>query len=401
MTLLLQLYANLPTCFPGHERRLYIFSCKRKACRRKDGSVRVVRATKGTARTQKEKDDAAINAQHKMDEMRRSEHDKQTTRELLDSGPRLGDSIFSSNFKTASDARQNPFARHGKQKPESPLDDHYHRPLANPFAPASTGGPIYNNMPPASAHINSSTPKEQASSPPKAQSEPQDLATTFAQKARINSPTTTQPTPHPKAPWPNESELPRAYPSYHLDADYETLDPTPPSSASASKPSNMEIDPTDSAIDVFDKEAFESTLDKTFQKFADRVAQNPEQVLRYEYSRQPLLYSITDAVGKIFHIPHPDENNMNGVKTTGTKPKGMPKCTNCGTARVFEVQLMPEAIAQLEVEEEGLDGMEWGTVIVGVCGKDCGERGVEKGNWGWVEEWCGVQWEEVVKTGRS
>lgn len=59
---------------------------------------------------------------------------------------------------------------------------------------------------------------------------------------------------------------------------------------------------------------------------------------------------------------------------------------------------MPHAIAELEVEgeEDGLEGMEWGTVVLEVCGRDCAERGVggRDGEVGWVEEWVGVQWEE-------
>ncbi len=62
---------------------------------------------------------------------------------------------------------------------------------------------------------------------------------------------------------------------------------------------------------------------------------------------------------------------------------------------------MSQAIAELEVEDEGLEGMEWGTVVLGVCEKDCEERGVEAGEVGWVEEWVGVQWEEDEKAGRS
>jgi pre-rRNA-processing protein TSR4 len=57
---------------------------------------------------------------------------------------------------------------------------------------------------------------------------------------------------------------------------------------------------------------------------------------------------------------------------------------------------MPEAIQELEVEEDGLDGMDWGTVIVGVCERDCQEKGVEVGEAGYVEEWTGVQWEELT-----
>src|ERR1700760_2162460 len=46
MSLLLQLNGDLPEQFPGHERRLYVFCCKRKTCRRKDGSVRSFRGSR-------------------------------------------------------------------------------------------------------------------------------------------------------------------------------------------------------------------------------------------------------------------------------------------------------------------------------------------------------------------
>ena len=78
----------------------------------------------------------------------------------------------------------------------------------------------------------------------------------------------------------------------------------------------------------------------------------------------------------------------------------MPQCPNCGASRVFELQLVPQAIAELEMEEEGREGREWGTVILGVCARDCAERGVGAGDVGWVEEWVGVQWEEDAKAGK-
>ncbi len=53
------------------------------------------------------------------------------------------------------------------------------------------------------------------------------------------------------------------------------------------------------------------------------------------------------------------------------------------------------------MEEEGLEGMEWGTVLLGVCERDCGEREVEDGDVGWVEEWVGVQWEESGEVRRG
>ncbi len=141
-----------------------------------------------------------------------------------------------------------------------------------------------------------------------------------------------------------------------------------------------------------DKDVYEDTIDKTFQKFADRMSQNPDQVIRYEFKGQPLLYSKSDTVGKLVapgkHTENAKVNTSNG---SGSK---LPRCGNCGAGRVFEVQLCPHAIMELEREEKGLDGMEWGTILVGVCEKDCVPRDTD-GGVGYVEEWCGVQWEET------
>lgn len=206
----------------------------------------------------------------------------------------------------------------------------------------------------------------------------------------------------PVEPWPEQSQFPSPYPHYHLDADYEVIDNTPDNTIpSQARLTDMDIDAveggsssaattttTTTADD--NKAAFESSMDTAFQKFADRMAQNPEQVLRYEFRGQPLLYSKTDAVGKKL-APQQD-----GGKVQAQKTGAMPKCGNCGAERVFELQLTPHAITELEAEELGLEGMEWGTVMLGVCAKDCVARGAKAGEVGYVEEWCGVQWEEQV-----
>lgn len=144
-------------------------------------------------------------------------------------------------------------------------------------------------------------------------------------------------------------------------------------------------------------------MDKTFQRFADRLSQNPEQVLRYEFGGEALLYSKTDAVGKKL-APAGAEGKVQTVasKTGSGSGSGfkVPRCGACGAGRVFELQLTPHAITELEVEEMGIDGMEWGTVIVGVCGEDCQERGKGVGEVGYLEEWVGVQWEEVAEHGK-
>lgn len=144
-----------------------------------------------------------------------------------------------------------------------------------------------------------------------------------------------------------------------------------------------------------DAETFESTIDKTFQRFADRLAQNPLQVLRYEFGGMPLLYSKTDFTGKLISPFHSSNNTKVSVmKRGGASGFGAMACPECGATRVFELQLTPQAIAELEVEEDGLEGMEWGTVIVGVCRKDCGG---EMGRAMYFQEWVGVQWEERGK----
>lgn len=138
--------------------------------------------------------------------------------------------------------------------------------------------------------------------------------------------------------------------------------------------------------------AYESAHDKAFQHFADTLAQNPEQVLRYEFAGQPLLYSRTDAVGKLFASAAGGQGSS----------KGIPRCVKCGAKRVFEVQLTPHAIVELEDDDgdEGdaaatamSEGMEWGSILMGVCERDCGGE-AEGGEY--LEEWAGVQWEEVV-----
>jgi pre-rRNA-processing protein TSR4 len=149
------------------------------------------------------------------------------------------------------------------------------------------------------------------------------------------------------------------------------------------------------------KDTFESELDKAFMKFSTRLAHNPEQVLRYEFRGSPLLYSHVDAVGRRLHA-HSDSNGNARITTVGggsSAGVNMPRCEYCGSERVFELQLVPHAISMLEEGREGVGlgkedaGMEWGTIILGVCARDCAP--LTLGQTGWREEWAGVQWEET------
>ncbi|KAK8075931.1 20S rRNA accumulation protein 4 [Apiospora phragmitis] len=343
MVLILQLNGGLPDQFPGHERRLYVFACRKKTCRRKDGNIRVLRAVRIAPGS---KVVAAKKEEKKSAPAAKPEPKPISTN--------LGETLFGAKPIGSSMGSANPFAT-GSSSAAA---------LSNPFA--SSANPFSKPAPAAEFKPADSKPEEE------------EEATT---KEKIEEAAKADP-PEPAEPWPAEKDMPAPYPvSYLPDPEYETLDPRP-----APVPQAVQMDMDDPSSSAAgggggkeDKDVFESSMDADFQKFADRLAQNPEQVIRYEFRGQPLLYSKTDAVGQ----------NL----STG---RSMSRCGNCGGARVFEVQMTPHAIAELEAEELGLEGMDWGTVIVGVCDADCQARGVGEGEVGYVEEWAGVQWEELT-----
>lgn len=293
--------------------------------------------------------------------------------------PKIGESLFGVKNGAGTASPANPFSNPFSSNIASNAP-------ANPFSSAGTN-PSPLVAPPPAVKVTSEENTDEASS---------TLPETFASKARLSSPPADQPV-HTHEPWPAESAFVDAFPRYHLDAEYETLDV--PSVPQIPDSARMDVDAEGSGGGggKEDKEVFESSIDKTFQKFADRLGQNPEQVLRYEFKGKPLLYSDADAVGKFLasHSENAASSNTK-VTTAGSKSgSGLPRCQNCGADRVFEVQLTPHAITELEAEDMSVDGMEWGTIILGVCSKDCKPRDIEEGEVGYIEEWVGVQWEEM------
>lgn len=290
--------------------------------------------------------------------------------------PGLGDALFGNKSFGGSTSAGNPFATSANPFSTGGSKD---ASSSNPFATSTTTNPA-----PAAATAPLAPAKEEQTQPEKETDAAASLPKTFAEALNLNNTQKPAGPPPPPEPWPESSALPKPYPvSYISDAELEILDPEPPAI-----PQNVSMEVDDSSAGDsgagMDKDAFESSMDAVFQKFADRLAQNPEQVIRYEFGGQPLLYSKDDAVGRVLSA------------AAGTGRSGMPRCGNCGAGRVFELQLTPQAITELEADELGLDGMDWGTIIVGVCEADCVQRGVEDGEAGYLEEWCGVQWEELA-----
>ncbi|KAK2064400.1 hypothetical protein LY76DRAFT_532950, partial [Colletotrichum caudatum] len=353
MVLLLQLNGELPERFPGHERRLYVFACRRSTCRRKQGSIRAMRGVRIS------KDAPTVGAK-KTDTRPPKKAVEEAPKQ--NDGPALGSALFGGGGGSGA---TNPFASN-----------------ANPFSTGTSSSSPFNTAAPASNPF--SKPAAEPEQPEQQQDEAKDpaesLPKTFAETLSLNNPQTPSGPPPPPEPWPAADTLQKPYPlSYLADAEFETLDPEP---MPVPQNARMEVDNEGGAgaAGGDTKDVFESSMDAVFQKFADRMAQNPEQAIRYEFAGTPLLYSKADAVGKA----------LGG----GGR---MPRCGNCGSGRVFEVQMTPHAITELEAEELSLEGMDWGTIIVGVCEADCQQRGVEPGEAGYLEEWCGVQWEEIAK----
>ncbi|KAL4640858.1 programmed cell death protein 2-like [Arapaima gigas] len=95
---------------------------------------------------------------------------------------------------------------------------------------------------------------------------------------------------------------------------------------------------------------------KMFQKFKQRTAPEPHQVLRYCRGGCPLLVSAE-------HIP---------------SKKMVPDCP-CGAKRIFEFQVMPQLLNHLNVDSPTAS-IDWGTLLVYSCEDSC-----DQGNKYWPE----------------
>lgn len=111
--------------------------------------------------------------------------------------------------------------------------------------------------------------------------------------------------------------------------------------------------------------------DDVFQKFQEVVGYNPHQILRYELGGKPLLYAQTKV----------------DLEKTVSNP-----AYNPSSKRVFEMQLMPKMILDLEQDVSLADGMEWGTILIFTDIENYIPKFDENGV-GYVEETVKVQWE--------
>lgn len=103
-----------------------------------------------------------------------------------------------------------------------------------------------------------------------------------------------------------------------------------------------------------DEEGAELAGDEWFLKFQRRLARSPSQVVRYAWGGKPLWISA------------PPEEVGNRAWP--------PPCPRCGAARTFELQLLPTLLCEVRrwcPDAVGDWDIEWGTVMVYTCSKDC------------------------------
>lgn len=358
MRLLSQINAALPDTW--YDRALYVFICIESGCRRKEGSVRAIRGIK------KDKD---IMAQREEEERKKIEEEKERERKRLEKEEEKKN-LVNSIFNT-QDSSSNPFASAS----------------SNPFA---TSNPFDTKT----LETEIKTVEE-----PKA-TLADSLKSLTEKKIAKNVNTSNYTLPEFKG--------------YILYFENEVLDPA--NQVLMPIPDNLKITEADEAIDDNasgniqagnlpkvnpDKNKPTEDLtklfdDQTFQNFSRILSFNTQQVVRYEVDGSPILYSAKDEVSRIFYTEDgkfKDKSQWN-IPAPAYHPSG---------SRHVELQLMPKMIIDLEKDVTDVNmivknGMEWGTIIVATDADDfvppnwLDDNGVV-----YLEEWCGVQWEDEVK----
>lgn len=120
---------------------------------------------------------------------------------------------------------------------------------------------------------------------------------------------------------------------------------------SSKKGSSSSSGPVGEARADEDEEVFG---DSWFMKFQRRLARSPSQVVRYAWGGKPMWISA------------PPEETSNKAWP--------PPCSRCGSPRSFELQLLPTLLCEMRrwcPDHMGDWDIEWGTVMVYTCRKDC------------------------------
>lgn len=114
--------------------------------------------------------------------------------------------------------------------------------------------------------------------------------------------------------------------------------------------------------DVENMQEENKTVDKSFMKFCKKTT--PNEVLYYCREGEPLWISDCS--------PRPVIEGMD-QETYDENEVIVPKCENCGEARSFELQLLPQLLFYIKN-----DRIEFGSVLIYTCSKSCKVSGYQR-----------------------
>ncbi|CAK9442318.1 uncharacterized protein LODBEIA_P60610 [Lodderomyces beijingensis] len=359
LALLAQAYAPLPDKF--YDRVLYLFGCKSAQCSTKKGSVKAIRG---------------INKSRETVDRIKGELAASQLDEKLKLDPELTKNLFTSGGGGSGGGSKNPFG--GGNPFASSGSNPFHVEKKEEEKPAEAKNEKSGNK--SYAEIAASSPSKSKSNSKPAKKLDGALPE-FAGQFVYVEPEKFRKDKTADAELEKYKHLIEKSNQDDNDNDNDN-DEHGASSSRRGSQSSAVLDPQTTKIsNMLD--------DKFFESFSSITKHNPGQVLRYDLGGKPLLYNGKDDVAKRF-LAH---------------PANIPRpAYNPSSERRFEFQLMPKAIMDLEeLDHDGVDikdilnGMSWGTIIVCTDLKDyIPDDHFDDNGVGYIQEWCGVQWEESV-----
>ncbi|KAF8998586.1 programmed cell death protein 2 [Cyathus striatus] len=370
------------------DRALYIWGCTRIGCQRKDGSVRAWRGLRYNGKY-------ALKLEKKLAKKQARENEK-----AADEAERKKNVTKANPFSMANaSAASNPFGL-GAQI------------FGGPLSPVNDSEKSDKKEKNETQEVDHESDAESESEESESEN---SLLTAMASTTLTESPWTDAPT-YPALYLSTVSEYLPAQQKQKLPPGAQVIDPSEGDGKGGKELSWM-------------SEAYENSLDvdHVFERFTKRVEYEGEQCVRYELGGTPLPFSSDTVFQTLFPAPEttPLPVTKPDFKVVPPAPKrtytvsAVPPCPVCKAPRVFECQLMPNLINVLRRKDaEGAKkltdeerrkavenalkggnkdekrGMEWGTVLVFSCEKDCcqSEEGKDLKD-SWREEKVYVQWD--------
>jgi len=339
------------------DRAMYIWACANGKCQKKDGSVRAWRCVRFNKKYAEKLERKAT----------RKEQEKEAEKSTQQTGP-----------------KSNPFSLGNSAAATSPFG------LGSQIFGATTEEEGPTPPEPEFEDDSDSDSDDSEDSEDTVDEEADDLAEALA-KTTLSDVYTV---------W---KDMP-SYPPLYLSTISEYLPPEPKAKANIKVDDGLGDGKTKGGLEAYENSM---NLDEVFSRFIKRVECEGEQCIRYELGGNPLPYHADVVFQRLFPTLQP------GVVKRAFSSSSLPKCSRCGSDRVFECQLMPNMINILgsasakgstlpskaisdeerrkavEKELKERSGMEWGTAMVFSCAADCCPDGKEH----LAEEEVLIQWE--------